>query len=1004
MDELLFWKGWNKPHQRIYLFLLGLFFLSLIFLLYGIITGFEAVAEWKVQTNLETIFVPIETFIHNLITFSVDTENFLVKQRYRASEIIVTPWHGYVWLSIICLSFSAFLAVVSRLETFWMGLGMATFLFFIGTSGIETLEVFGLKDKTFVIILLSSFLILVSWIYYFAKNLTMIQRFLIFAAFMGIAALVIAAGSHEPTPFLYISRFGIVIPLAISAIFMFIVAYDLIYMFLFLVTASKSISAKNNLLQFIIISILYLGNLFLIIVKKLGVVDWDIFYFDPFLIFLLSTIAGVWVFKPKIAANTRVLPFRPYGAIFYLSLAVITLSTISYAFVTGNDPLTEMLENLILYSHISFGLTYFFYVIINFSDLFKKNVQIYQVAFKPRRLPLFMVTAVALVGVLALVAYRKFIALNRAKAGYYILAGDAFYYNEKFLLAKEYYKSSTEHAYQNHRGNYSLASASEKLGQTESAQRYYTNATGRNPTPYAFVNLSNIYLDADMFFPALLQLRDGEAEFPKNAKIQNNLGLIYGQTSMLDSSYYFFQEAIANADDPLIPITSMLAVLTDKGLKEESDSLADNYSFPKSEGFQANKAAIKNSLSKAYQEKFSAAFLADSAISEEEFAYLINVAVNKVKEENPEIREALQIVKTEAITEKAQLIQTLNEWYTGSKHKASLEFRSLILQNTATASRISKIFGSLLLKHKSYDPALKMLKQSITPFSPAEDRLPLAVALLENNQFDEAREELNIIENTGEGQIKKTAHEILTAVTTNPDSAIKAPENRRYLFLHFRKNELSEKQLSALLDSFEDPGLKTLATADLMEFYLQKDKLLKAREIYDSLNIKDRIGEYFSGELNLQYLYMLLREKKWTTLQETIKEVHLNDYATSHQLYFKARLSDEQGDSLKAKKLYLQALNENPYNEEVVAQAVKFFNQRKNYEKAFTIISEAVELQNENPKLLKIYARQALRVNLVNFAEETAEDLEYYLNQKEYQEFIRSYKTLKDSLEQTTTF
>ena len=92
---------------------------------------------------------------------------------------------------------------------------------------------------------------------------------------------------------------------------------------------------------------------------------------------------GVWGFRERAPLLSRVIA-DPYASFLYLGLAVITVATVSYAFATGNDPMVEMFEDVILFSHIGMGLAFFLYVLINFRMPMQRGMAVHKVLFQPR--------------------------------------------------------------------------------------------------------------------------------------------------------------------------------------------------------------------------------------------------------------------------------------------------------------------------------------------------------------------------------------------------------------------------------------------------------------------------------------------------------------------------------------------------------------------------------------------------------------------------------------------
>ena len=61
---------------------------------------------------------------------------------------------------------------------------------------------------------------------------------------------------------------------------------------------------------------------------------------------------------PTVNSATGSVLFQRFRGLFIRGLRLLTTLTITYAFVTANDPLVELFEDVIVYTHLTIGLAF----------------------------------------------------------------------------------------------------------------------------------------------------------------------------------------------------------------------------------------------------------------------------------------------------------------------------------------------------------------------------------------------------------------------------------------------------------------------------------------------------------------------------------------------------------------------------------------------------------------------------------------------------------------------
>jgi tetratricopeptide (TPR) repeat protein len=999
MEDLLFWKNWLKSHRYLLLTILFLFISSLVYIIIGWVIGIDAVISWEVQPDFHSTNVVIDRFTQNLVHYDLKINSFLVEQQFIAGPIEINPISSYIYFALVIIGFLIFLTSISFLEIFWFGLGMAFFMVFLVTLKTELLGIFGLQNRAFLIAAIFTYLIISYYFHSINKKTSYLLRLVVFTIITFVFGLIIAFFSKEEHMFLFLANLSVPVPMVIAVLFMAVIGYDIIYVFLYFITSNKSTNPSSRLINYLVISGIYLFNLIIALSDKMGYLDWDIIYFSPFLVYMLSSICGIWVYKQKLKGTSTA--FRPVGANLFIACAIISNAVIALAFITGNDPMVEMFEYFILYTHIAFGLIFFFYVIINFGDLFNKNVTIYKVTYQPRRSPYFIMQGISCVIIFALFLFSNRFPYLMGIAGYHNLVGDAYVYQNNTLLAGEYYKYGYDNAFQNHRSNYSLASLALQKGDNITAQEHFTQALVRNPSDYTFIQLSTIYQNANMFFPSVFMLQDGITKFPENGYIANNLGLLMKKTNALDSAIIYLQIASDFSPTKDASMANIVSILAQNNFHEEADSIAQIKEFENSIAIQSNALIANMQHGQKSIQKEKTIAQTDSILTGAKFPYLYNLGILNLRSpESSEIQFATSLSKmseNQAYKKHLELIEALHKWYTGNKFDAIRQIDILKGANEQSAPYFSKILGLLLFKQKSFANAANYLKDA-HQHTDHEAWLYNAIALLEIGETEEAISILEILKGSELADIQSIANNLLKVLSIKHNQGIgNWTDELKFQYLHYKINQLDEAQQLAIYSQIESEEIKQLAASEIMAQYLNQGKNEAARILYQSIPQTQQANSYSSGEVNLQYLQLLANEGNWNELKQASTTLFLNDYAKGDAGIYQAKALAASGDSAKAETLYTKGLSSNPFNENLNLFAAEFYQNKGNKDLAYDILVTGLELNPNSISLYKSYIQLAYTLNLHSFADDALAKLKTLISDSEYRKYASTIKKNEDS-------
>ncbi|HAR20089.1 MAG TPA: hypothetical protein DCR46_05465, partial [Cytophagales bacterium] len=333
-------------------------------------------------------------------------------------------------------------------------------------------------------------------------------------------------------------------PFALSLVYIVIISTDVFGGFLYLTTEAKNAKKYSSLLNFLLISLFYLGNLVLTFLKNRGSLDWNILYLEAPLILVISSFLGIWAHKKKEPIYQSMADFSPTTAIWLVVLAINCFVCFGHANVSGNDPLQEVLEDAVIFSQLSFGLMFIVFVIANFLTIMEQNLPAHAVVYKPKFMPFGFVRIIGVIGVFALVMYHNQYQVRQAKAGYYVGIGETYIQDKEELLGEEYMKTALYYDAGNHKANYILGIlAHEKSPDDPISMGLIKQAMFKNYTPQSYATLGHFLLQDGDIIRSLETLKEGMAKFPHSPEILNNLALAFSKTDIHDSTLYYFEKA-----------------------------------------------------------------------------------------------------------------------------------------------------------------------------------------------------------------------------------------------------------------------------------------------------------------------------------------------------------------------------------------------------------------------------------------------------------------------------
>jgi predicted Zn-dependent protease len=1001
-QTIFFWKSWPSNYRFLFILSLVLLAAALFLYLFQSWIGIDAIIHWQTQNELQEISFELDHFTKGLFDFTADAESYLIIERFVPSSIEVNYIAAYTFAFFFACTLILLLSILPTLPRLWYVISMGLFILLLATFKLDLLQVFHLANNATFIGLLVLYIPVSYYFHAFRPDISFNTRLLCFTLITVVATFILLYFSSISHPLLSVIHHGIILPILISIVFILMIAHEITSGFLYLVTKGGGIGGGNSLLHFSIITFVYLGNLLILYLHNTGVIDWDFLYLNAFYVFVISFVLGLWGFRHRNSLFAHIISVNPYGSFLYVALGTLALATMGYFFASGNDPMIEMLEDVIVYSHLAMGLGFFLYVFVNFSLPMAQGLPVHKVIYQPRRIPFFYVRGIGGIVMLAFFFKASMYPLYQGVAGYYNGIGDAYLAQGNAILAKEYYTLATGYENRNHKSNYALASIAIAQDNPAKAAEYLRKSLEKKPSAYAYAKLSQLYLQEELFFEALFALQRGIRTFPKEGELHNNLALLYARSGIPDSANYYFTLAARFTDQQALVQTNQLALWAKNLSYEALDSVLTHTKPSDYLSLENNRLILANLLNKKDNQPFSEPLQKDSLLKREDFAYLFNYTLNHKDRTDTFLLGQIQKFENDGrnagFMDDLGFAKACHYFYAHDKNKALDLMDGLQAGNTVQGAYFNKILGIWCLRENASRLAAGRFNKAVQ-LGDTTMRINEGLALADAGRWESSLAIWQKEKFSPDPQIRDVSKR-MEAVMLNqlnaPTDSLDDPGKAIQVYL-------SDEPLSEVAQRIQDKTYRAIALSSVAKKFITQNKLAEAEKIYQAAKAIGITETGVQVRLNDVYAGLLVARKDYVAVLVQIDKLALSTIEEPRKLYYKAIALENTGKMDEAEKAYNLVLKRLPLDETSIIAASTFFaRQKKNPDRAYAILVEAIRINPYSSSLYKAYILQSLDMQLLEYAQKGMEELQNLTTPADYQAFEPSYQAKKASVEKMT--
>lgn len=938
--------------------------------------------------QLESIETPSHSFSVGLFNLTVPADSYLILENIFGSSLQPNVFASYFFLATLVVSFLVFISIAPDLSRYRFLMAMGIVILFLASLQIDALEVFGLQNQTITIALILLYGLTAFYFHVQKKDLGFIKRFFVFTVMTLIVGSGISFLSKTTMPLLHLSTTGLLAGIVVCLIFILTVAHEIVAVFVTVIT--KSLKSQRSLQHFLVLTTIYLVNVFLIFASKMGIIRWSFFSVSPFFLMAVSAVLGIWGFRQRQPQHENILDDEPQRIYFFFSLALVSFGAATFFMSTASDMMIDALEDYIIACHFGVGLIFMLYIIANFAPMLKNNLSVYKVLYKPETMPLFTFRIMAVIATFAVlswaVSWKTY--LNQVAATYYHAHGDLYLAKNDEKTAENFYLKSLRFRNQNLHAHYALANIYEGRYESNKERRHYEEAITWTPSIPLYLNLAYAYSSRGDVLEAVLTLDEGRKKFPKSGEILNAIGLSFLKLKQRDSTLINLSEASSFKETETIGRVNLIAA---SAMFKASDSTFHPiiWNSIKSNAQYANELALANQNPVEGTIGTEGNFSSDTTLNIYEAMTLCNYLINqKEAVDTILIRKAIDLSKKESNDAFAEqlLVSSAHALYAKGLIKEALRIVREISQR-ANEGKYFSLLGLWLLEQNN--PALATAYfRSAADKSYAGALYHQAIAEAEAGDLDQSFLRWDSLRKSTDKKLAVLAEKMVKVLKTKQDQVASLTDEEKYYFCRYKISMYEKSLFEKVLATMTEGPLRAQAIIN------RSEKLFAIDEPGEATVLLNQLQTSYSRNINQQVanLRMMLAASRgdWQFVQENLPNTELS---SSQKIYLEASLAAQRGNGKEAEQKFEYLAKANSYFDEGLVASVRFFASDKGHQmSSLSLLVDGLLAKPFSVKILKEHALLAADLGFIDAAQDSLDKLQAILPKESFEKFVGAHR------------
>ena len=971
MDKFKFWEDFIPEHKKIFFGLIAVLTAVFVYMLWFWSLGNSSVIGWNTMLFNEPVQFLIDSIQNYPFSLNVEVESLVFTEYFSGSAFTVNPETGYVFLAAFTVAWSVFMAISTYLPRFWFYFTSLLVILAIILMKLDLLITWGNQWRLATVISLIFNLGAAYFFHSFRTSVSLSLRFFTFLLVSVLLGMIFFFSGNVQFLTSHLVSYVFPVALIMTLVTILLVAHEVLVLFMALLSSQPK-NPVVNWKHFYFISFVYLINVLLVLLHELDVIDWRLLPVNAIVLFVISYFIGIWTYKQREPQYRYLIPFRPLGALFYLSAGLVSFATIGYLSGTANDPGLEVVKDTVIYSQLGFGFVFLMYIASNFLPVFSKGLPVYRILYQPQTMPYFTFRFAGLIAFLALVFMENWeVPVNQGFSAYYNSLGDLSYQSKDEVSAVGYYKRARHYSNNNHRSNYALAQIAIDNKEFSDAMGYYENSMYMNPSPYATINLSNMYINQNRYFDGFFALKRGLKEFPDEPHMLNNMGMLFAQSKTYDSALIYLNRAAESRKIREVAQGNMLAVLgmTESGITP--DQL--NLQYSNSDVFLNNIVTWANLRNEPVNEKFH---LQDTVLNDISGVYAYNYLINNLYSTDTSDYPLFKKLDMGTMQNKRQMefALALNYYYKG-KVKAAID---LLLNNISGTpewnNKVNLILGKWYFEQGNMKQAELYFRLSENNEEASLFRTMALTLMGEREEALESWESLSLSADIPTRQLAMKINKILSMEVHDVFSELNDQEKLQWCIFN------PSDDRSEVIESITDINYRAMALLSDVKNLYQADQSAKALKIIESMNA-NALNDVVKNELMQWKIKLMIALDDSRVMNEKDQQNISNENLKLTFEVYKAMKSGEQ----ETVKRLMNSIGLNPFDVEQTILKMVYFEDSEDFDQAYNTIQQSVMYNPGAVRLKKAYVRYCGRHGMKSFGISALEDIESEMDSADFE-------------------
>ena len=730
------------------------------------------------------------------------------------------PDAATLWLLVLGLGVAGWLAVASTLRRTAFVAATVPLVLLLTSLNADGLGLFGTSGRqTFLTLALAGLGAAALALQLWGEGVRLLWRVLLFGALVAGLAWLLAARSTLPLPetALYLAANATPAGAVLLAALLLWVGLENVRALLWFNTQAERPEGRFGLVPFLLSSGLYLGALGLYYFNDRQLdLGWGL-HLDPLVLLLPAVLSGWLGLRQRVAALPDWLPL-PAARPLYGLLVALAAGALGYALATANSPLLDAARDATVLALGLLGAAFLLYVLLNFGPLIRQRLQVYRVAFAPRRLPLYAVYVLALGTVVVLEVRTGWPLLDQVAAGTSNQLGDLARQQSEArpddlplaLLAESYYaRSGDELDRFNRSAQLGRAALYRFREQNQNEQNALRRALLRQPNdPKVSLRLAAQLTEPADFLAALDVLRQAHRADPRNFAITSDLAQLFTRSSLTDSVLFYLNQSAQLAPRAYVGRSNELALALGQQQYAAARPLAAAPAGLAEPALAANQELLQLLAPVRPAPALPTPDSATRPLAPADFAQLYHQTLLTVRAAHqPALAQLLPVLATLAARpengtyyEQLLFLQALARHAAGHELAARQALAPLAAGSSASAGYYQYVLGLWQLQQQQYGTAAAQLGLAASHRAAAAP-LAQAWALAYAGQPDSARAQVRRLAASPDADMRRRAAQLtsLLAAGPLPAPAAAAPLAGATLAARARAAEAKQPALAARL-------------------------------------------------------------------------------------------------------------------------------------------------------------------------------------------------------------